>query len=225
MDVLNAKKGRKPLQYVPEALDPDAISDDDYDVLNGDLPDVIDEFKLNEQLDNMLEQFSISSHQKVSKDLTAKNKLKHLDWKKHFSVIGGEINLDKNDIEDDFKRESLFTAISTSNLLQCSNSLAQANIAIGRPEDIKFQLFNDFAKVKKFKPLKGKKQKKKRRKEPLVPIDDSRYQNDPYGEEEEEPRGPRRHVKEKEYRDMKKQQKGRKKRPGKWSRALHKSNV
>ena len=217
MEILNAKKGRKPLQYTPEDLDPEAISDEEYDLLRGTLPDTKDEPKLNGHFDKLLSEFCKKHQGKVSKDLESKNKLKLVDWTKHMSIISGDITLDKADIEDDFKRESLFLKITGENLDLCKGIIEKSKINLGRPAEIKYQLFNDFDNPKKSKELKPKKLKKKKRKlNPIVPDDDSRY-DDAGDYEDKFPK--RRHVKEKEYRNLKQSYENKnKKRPGKWAR-------
>ena len=216
MDILNEKKGRVPLQYIPEELNADEMSDDEYDVLTGNLPDFLEEKKIIKKTDELVTEFCNDKN----KNLSTKDKLKQLDWIKHLSITNSVISLEGIEIEDDFKRESAFLDSALTNLKKCLEKIEKNQITLGRASSKSTNLFNDFLNPKKNaeKPKKLKKKKHKKQKEFVY--DDDAYEDDPQEIDNNKKHARREFYK---YKSNSQDKKLKKKRPGKRARDSRKS--
>jgi hypothetical protein len=141
MEVLQAKKGRVPLQFKPKSLEADEISDDEYNVLSGTSPDLC----LDQEL------------QKILKTLNASTFSKKQKQSKFLSITENSLNLSIAEIEDDFKRESSFTSLHLKNMQEMKNFLLKNHYKIGDPNpQPRTFLKNPEKKVKKPKKMKEK---------------------------------------------------------------------
>lgn len=146
MEVINAKKGRTPLQYKPRGADEDEISDDEYYVMNGNKEDFVNETKLLEAYEGLVDVNRIKG---MSLDKSEKNKL---------IVVGGMAGLLPCEIEDEFKREEVIGSLVNGNLKKIEKTLNELNYSIGRSETKDHLLFKPSIK-KTPKKIPQKKEK------------------------------------------------------------------
>lgn len=147
MEILNAKKGRTPLQYRPRGVDEDEISDDEYYVMDGKVADTINETELSKMYEQLTKPYT-------TKGISLKETIKV----KFLTVTGGEIQLSPLELEDDFKREAAFSALISQNLTKISPTLTDLSYSLGRSGTKDYHLF----KCPIQKPAKKLRQKKEK---------------------------------------------------------------
>lgn len=146
MEVINAKKGRTPLQYRPRGVDEDEISDDEYYVMNGNEEDFVNQTKLEKVYGGLVEGNRVKG---MSLDKSEKNKL---------VVVGGVTGLLPSEIEDEYKREDAICSLVNENFKKIEKTLKEFGCSIGRSETKDHQLFKPSIK----KPPKKIPQKKEK---------------------------------------------------------------
>jgi hypothetical protein len=209
MDILNAKKGRKPLQFKPEALNPEDISDDEYQIMTGSGPDFVEEKKLNIQTNKLVKNFSA-----LNSDTSRPNK----EWTKLLYGVGGSVIIDKPDLQDDFKRESCFFSICLDNTKEIIHKIQTYGVNIGRLEEHKdlFNVKSTDTSIKNYKTPKLMKKKKSAKKvDPMIYVDEV---------EEENQTDYKKHVKVNKFKQYKQDNNSKKKRPGKRARDNKRKN-
>ncbi|CAG9324005.1 unnamed protein product [Blepharisma stoltei] len=149
MDVLQQKFGRKPLQFQPEELNAEHISDEEYQVLNKEGGESINEAKLLEKLDFLVGTYYQSSLGKDPGDLSLEKKLKKIKWVDHLAIKDQEIDLSMDDLQNDFKRELVFYNTALENAKTGIKQLGELNIPIWRPSDFRAEMFKTDEHMKK----------------------------------------------------------------------------
>jgi len=148
MEILNAKKGRTPLQYRPRGVDEDEISDDEYYVMDGKEADVINEKELSKVYERLTRDYNV-------KGISLKETIKV----RFLTVTGGDIQLSPLELEDDFKREAAFSALISENFSKMSQTLTDLNYSIGRSGAKDYHLLKSPI-AKPAKKLRKKKEKR-----------------------------------------------------------------
>ena len=70
-------------------------------------------------------------------------------WLKHLSLIGGELDINNQQIEDDFNREIKIYGNTLTNCKSMLERLVKSNIPIWRPNDFKAETFKSDEHMKK----------------------------------------------------------------------------
>lgn len=130
MDVLKQKFGRKPLQYKPEELDADNISDEEYQVLNSEGGETYDAGKLEAKLEYLVNDYYSKSLKKDPAKLSLEKKQKAIKWIDHLSIQDMSIELTPEDLQNDFKRELVFYEIALENAKKALDKLKEMGMSI-----------------------------------------------------------------------------------------------
>ncbi|OMJ74480.1 hypothetical protein SteCoe_26581 [Stentor coeruleus] len=157
MEILNAKKGRKALQYRPAALDPDDISDDEYYVMSGNS----DHFYNNPGLSLVYSQLIKDSNNLDTNKTKPGTTERPLNAIQNTILFGtsADFTAEKNDFEDDFKRETILESVVQENIRKIVEKIKEKGLKIGRQTG-NYEMFignaSDKGKKKKTKVNKGK---------------------------------------------------------------------
>lgn len=138
MEILNAKKGRKALQYRPAALDPDEISDDEYYVMSGNSEHFYNNPGLSLAYSQLVKdsKTSITNKAKLGPTEKPSNTIQNTLL---FST-SASFTAEKNDFEDDFKREAILESIAKENITKILEKIREKGLKIGR-EAGRYEMF------------------------------------------------------------------------------------
>lgn len=104
-EVLGMKKRKKGLAFKAQELRPEDISDDEYQIEENTQEDLEDQPRLTQKLDMLVSDYLLKTTGKESTEVSLPKKRKRMDWLEHLSLEAGNLELQKEDIDNDFKRE------------------------------------------------------------------------------------------------------------------------
>ena len=214
-EVLAVKKRKQGLAFQAKELEPDDISDDEYQIEDLPQEDLEDEQRLNAKLNMLLADYLLKTSGKESTELSLPKKRKRLDWLEHLSVEAGSIELQKEDIENDFKRELAIYNVTIENTKKAIRMMEAQGVPVEKPEDYKAEMFKPDTLMEKI----DKNQKQIEKRKEVVEIRKQVKHKRSFAKathEKEKQRKVQRNLAKKS--DRKSKSGKNKKRPGKWTR-------
>lgn len=214
-EVLAVKKRKQGLAFQAKELQPDDISDDEYQIEDLPQEDLEDEERLNAKLNMLLADYLLKTSGKESTEVSLPKKRKRLDWLEHLSVEGGSIELQKEDVENDFKRELAIYNVTIENTKKAIRMMEDQGVPVWRPEDYKAEMFKPDTLMEKIDKNQKQIDKRKEIVEKRKQVKHKRSFAKATHEKEKQRKMQRQLAKKSERKSKSGKNK---KRPGKWKR-------
>lgn len=214
-EVLAVKKRKQGLAFQAKELEPDDISDDEYQIEDLPQEDLEDEQRLIAKLNMLQADYLLKTSGKESTELSLPKKRKRLDWLEHLSVEGGSIELQKEDIENDFKRELAIYNVTIENTKKAIRLMEEQGVPVEKPEDYKAEMFKPDTLMEKIDKNQKQIEKRKEIVEKRKQVKHKRSFAKATHEKEKQRKVQRQLAKKSERKSKSGKNK---KRPGKWKR-------